>query len=229
MNNTRFIHKIKKECDIPTTFIILCGRKSNKRGYKNIPLTPISNNQTLIDKQINIIDSNYKDYEIIIISGFEHEKIVNHIHKSEYTNIRIAENKDYKSSNAFDGWRFALNIALAKDTYIIHGDRLFSDSFIKGKTKNTHTFIHDLDKNNYDLGLSIKDEMFVNMSYGLPNVWSEIFFINKSDFNLIRNIANQYKQRKIYNIECFLNILSKHINISVINQNSQEIKILKEI
>lgn len=229
MNNKRFIHKIKKECDIQTTFVILCGRKSNKRGYKNIPLTQINNDETLIDKQINIIDSNYKNYEIIIVSGFEHDKIINHIHNSGYTNVRIAENKDYKSSNAFDGWRFALNIALTEDTYIIHGDRLFNDSFIKANIRETHTFIHDLDKNNYDLGISVKDKMFVNMSYGLPNVWSEIFFINKSDFNLIRSIANQYKQRKIYNIECFLNILSNHINISVLSQNAQEIKILKEI
>lgn len=229
MKNKRCIHKIKNGCTTQTTFIILCGRKSSKRGYKNIPLTQIDENETLIDKQIKTIDASYTNKEIIVVSGFEHDKVVSHINKSNYHNIRIAENKDYKSSNVFDGWRFALNIAIEEDTYIIHGDRLFDASCIKEKIKTTHTFVHDFDKNNYDLGLLYKEDAFVNMSYGLPSVWSEIFFISKTDFQMVRNIANEYKQRKIYNIETFLNIISKHINISVINKNPQDVKVLKEL
>lgn len=229
MKNKRFIHTIKNACSVQTTFVILCGRKSNKRGYKNIPLTQINSSETLIDIQIKTIIDNYEHSEIIIVSGFEHEKIVKHLNLKNYANVRIAENKDYKTSNVFDGWRFALNIAVSKNTYIIHGDRLFDESFIKGNSSNTHTFFHDVNKNNYDLGILSKNNLFINMSYGLPNVWSEIFFINQNDFHKVRDIANEYRQRKIYNIEGFLNVVSKHIPISVISQNPQNIKVLKEL
>ena len=229
MTNKRFIHKIKNECDKPTAFIILCGKKSSKRGYKNIPLTPIDEANALIDKQIKTIRDNYKNNEIIIVSGFEHEKIVSHVSKLGYENIRIAENKDYKNSNVLDGWKFALNIAVIKDTYVIHGDRLFDESYIKQKIRKTHTFVHDFDKNNYDLGLLYEDDNFINMSYGLPNVWSEIVFISKNDIGLFKNIINESKNRKIYSIESFLNIMSKIVNISIIQKDQQDIKILKEL
>lgn len=229
MTNKRFIHKIKNGCDKPTAFIILCGRKSSKRGYKNIPLTQINETETLISRQIQTIKDNYKNNEIIIISGFEHDKVVAHISDLGYTDIRIAENKDYKTSNVLDGWKFALNIAIVKDTYIIHGDRLFDASYIKEKMRTTHTFVHNFDKNNYDLGLLYNDVSFINMSYGLPNVWSEMMFISKNDFNSFKYTINESKNRKIYSIENFLNIMSKSINISVIQKPPQEIRVLKEL
>jgi choline kinase len=229
MKKNRCIHTIKNECDAKTTFIILCARKSSRRGHKNIPLTPINEKETLIERQIKTISDNYQNSEIIVVSGFEHDKVVNYLKKLDYPNVRIAENKDYKSSDVFDGWRFALNIALKDDTYIIHGDRLFSDSYIKDRTRDTHTFVHGFDKNNYNLGVLHENGYFINMSYGLPNVWSEIFFISRSDFTTAKNIANEYKQRKIYTIEGFINTLSKNIKISVLNRNSEEVKILKEI
>src|SRR6056300_1754206 len=230
MNNKRYIHKIKNECNQKTNFIILCGRKSSNKGYKNIPLTNINEKETLIDRQINTILKNYEEGNIIIVSGFENEKIVNYIHGHSYPNVRIAENKDHKNSNILEGWRFGLNIAVEEDTYIIHGDRIFSESCISNpKVKNTHTIVYDYKKNNYDLGLLSEHGKFINMSYGLPDVWSEIFFICKKDFNFTRQMINQCKQKKIYNIEGFINLLSRYIKISVINKNSKDIKLLKEI
>lgn len=230
MINKKNINKNKNECDIKTTFIILCGKKSNRRGYKNIPLTLINEYETLIDRQINIINNNYKDSEIIIISGFEHEKLIDHIFLKEYKNVRIAENQNYKHTNTLDGWRIGLNLCISQNIYIIHGDRIFDDTCISHKnSKNTHTIIHDINKNNYNLGLLFDNEKFINMSYGLPNVWSEIFFINQKDFDITKQLINEYKKRKIYNIESFINELSKNIKILVVNKKQKDIKTLKEI
>jgi hypothetical protein len=230
MKKKRYIHKIKNECNQKTNFIILCGRKSSKKGYKNIPLTNIGSQETLIDKQINTILQNYEDGNIILVSGFENEKIVSYLHNHSYPNVRIAENKDHKNSNILEGWKFGLNIALEEDTYIIHGDRLFSESCINNpKIKTTHTMTYDYKKNNYELGLLSDEGKYINMSYGLPEVWSEIFFICKNDFNLTRQIINQHKQKKIYSIEGFINFLSKYIQISVIKKSPKDIKLLKEL
>lgn len=230
MINKKSINKNKNECDVKTTFIILCAKKSNKRGYKNIPLTLLNESETIIDRQINIINSNYKNSEIIVISGFEHERLIDHIFSHNYTNVRIVENQNYKSTNTLDGWRLGLNLSLNQNTYIIHGDRIFDDSYISYRdSKTTYTIVHDINKNNYNLGLLFDNNKFINMSYGLPNVWSEIFFIHEKDFNITRKLINEYKKRKIYNIESFINELSKNITISVLNKKQKDIKILKEI
>ena len=230
MNNKKCIHKIKNNCDVSTTFIILCSQKSNKRGYKNIPLTVLDNKNFLIDEQIQTIRSSYPDSEIIIISGFEHDKLVSHIHSKKYKNIRIAENKYHKMSSALVCWIFGLNLALPQNTYIIHGDRLFNKSCISpSNNKQTHTIIHNEDKNNYDIGLLIDGGKLLNMSYGLPNVWSEILFINESDFDIARNLINDHVKRKFYNLESFINTLLNQITISVIKKKQDDIKTLKEL
>lgn len=230
MKTKRCIHKIKNDCNQKTTFILLCGKKSNKKGYRNIPLTNITSEVTIIDFQINTILDNYNDGEIILISGFEHDRLVSHVHKKQYRNVRIAENKNYDNSNIVDAWKFALNIAITEDTYIIHGDRIFSaSSIVSPKVKNSHVITHDYNKNNYDLGILAKENRFINMSYGLPNVWSEIFFISKSDFNIARDALNDYKKRKIYTIESFINELSQKTKISVVNKEPSDIQTLKDI
>lgn len=229
MTNNRFIHTIKNDCCNKTTFIILCARKSNKRGYKNIPLTIIEDNKTLLDKQIETINLVYNNSEIIVISGFEHDKVVKHLDRKKHKNVRIIENHDYKSSNIVDGWRLGLNAALEDDTYIIHGDRIFDVSYIQCKYKDTHTFVHDYNKKNYDFGLIFNEDTFINMSYGLPDVWSEIFFISKKDFNLFRDTINQSRNKRIYSIDGLINVVARKTTISVMSKTKQDIKILKEL
>ena len=67
------------------------------------------------------------------------------------------------------------------------------------------------------------------MSYGLPNVWSEIFFINKDDISIVKSLINEYKKRKIYTIENFINTLCNDISISIITKSIDDVKTLKEL
>ena len=227
MTSKKCIHKTKNKDNTNPVFILLCARKSNNRGYKNVPLTPVRDKDFLIDIQIKTIRKKYKNSEIIIISGFEHNRLIEHIKFKKYENIRIAENKNYKNSNTLDGWKFALNIALKCDTYIIHADRIFDISCIN-MNKNTYVVSHNIDKSNYNLGILVSENKLVNMSYGLPNVWSEIFFISEHDFDKTRDVINS-KHKKIYNIETFINELSQIIDILVIEVETKDIKPLKEI
>lgn len=227
MKNNKCIHKIKNECDKDVTFILLCAKKSNNRGYKNIPLTPINSRQKLIDVQIKIIRSVYKKSEIIIISGFENDKLVDHIHMAEYDNVRIAENKNYKNSNTLEGWKFALNLAVKKNIYIIHGDRIFSKNcFVK--SNSSYTIFHNVEKNNYNLGVLHNKNKVINMSYGLESVWSEIFFLHIDDFECARRLIND-KNKKIHNIESYINELLKRTDILIVEKKPEDITILKEI
>lgn len=226
--NSRCIHNIKQKNYDKTIFIILCAKKSQNRGCGNVALKNIDNNKTLIDLQIDTIKKNYEDHEIILVSGFEHDKLIHHIETKNYKNIRILENRTHKISDILDGWRMALNITLEHDTYIIHGDRYFSESCIQGN-KNTHLLIHDKNRNNYDLGISYKDDEFINMSYGLPDIWSEIFFISKKDILFTKSLINDYKKRKIFTLESFINKLSEEIKIFVINREPHSVILLKDL
>jgi len=229
MNKKKFIHEIKNECDNKTTFIILSAKKSTKRGQKNVPLFPI-NNKSLIDYQIESIKSTNINSEIIIISGFEHERIINYIHKSGHKDIRIFENTNFRNSTTLDGWRMGLNIVNESNVYIIHGDRIFKPEAIQTSANlGTHLITHKFDKNNYNLGISASSNILLNISYGLPNIWSEIFYIQKEDFHTSRNLINSHKKEKIYNIESFINAMTKKTQIHVVKKDCKAITTLKEM
>lgn len=224
------IHEIKDECCSNTTFIILCARKSNNRGFKNIPLTSINSTERLIDYQIKTITSVHKQSDIILISGFEHDKLIDYIYTKKYDNIRILENQNYKNSDIVDAWKIGLNLAIKSNVYIIHGDRIFSKECINDKSKKTHLITHAIDYSNYNLGLVYNEnDILLNISYGLPNVWSEIFYISKEDFTIARKLINTNKSNRIYTVDAFINLLSEHIEISIVKKDTKHIKALKDI
>lgn len=225
--NSNCIHNIKERKNDKITFIILCAKKSQYRGQGNVSLKDVDANRLLIDIQIDTIKKNYKNNEIILVSGFEHDKLIKHIQNKDYKNIRVLENKTYKTSSILEGWRMALNISLNNDVYLIHGDRYFDDSCIKSP-KVTHIIIHKKDKRNYDLGILHKEGRFINISYGLPDVWSEILFISKKDIKKTKHIINDCKKRKIYTLESFINQLSEEVKIQVIKKEPQSVRLLKE-
>ena len=190
----------------------------------------INRTQTIIDNQIQTINNTYSNNEIILVSGFEHKYLVEHIHNKSYNNIRIIENQAYKDSSVIDGWRIGINACIPDDTYIIHGDRTFTSNCISNDNKYNCLITHTSDKHNYNLGVLAKnDNQLMNVSYGLPNVWSEIFFLNRTDFLNARDILNNYEKYKLYSIEQFMNHFSEETTIMISKKKTNDVKTLKEL
>lgn len=226
----KYIHKIKDKVHDKTVFIILCARKSSRRGCRNIPLMKINKTQTIIDNQIQTINNTYSNNEIILVSGFEHNRLVEHIHNKSYNNIRIIENQAYKDSSVIDGWRIGMNACVPENTYIIHGDRIFTSNCISNNNEHNFLITHTSDKHNYNLGiLSKHDNELMNVSYGLPNVWSEIFFLNKTNFLDAKEVLNNCEKYKLYSIEQFINYFSDKITTIILKKKKNDVKTLKEL
>ena len=124
----------------------------------------------------------------------------------------------------------AVNCCLDANTFIIYGDRLFNDKSIDLKTSNSLLFSHRSDKKNYDIGLSYnKDKKIVNASYGLPDVWSEIMYMQKKDFKKFKKILNRAKKSKVFNMIQLLPILFKSIDFYIHNDKNINIQTIKEL
>lgn len=230
MKQSKFIHKIKNRNKPKVTFIILCAAKSNIRGDKNIPLKQIRSDLFLIDEQIRNIRDVYNDSEIVLVTGFESENVINHISSKDYKNIRIVENLLHKTTSVFDSWRLGTNCSNEGGLFLIHGDRLFNAEAIKVETLGkSYLYTHKKDKTNYSLGISYSDKRLMNISYGLPSVWSEIFFVCEKDYKIYKNVLNNAYKNKIYTLDHFINELSKVIDIYIEDNENLVVKTLKEL
>lgn len=230
MNRQECIHTIKQTHLDKVTFIILCGDKSGVKGTQNIPLTYIDDNTTLVNHQIQTINKNYEHADIMLMIGFESKKIIQHIDEKQYSNVRIFENKNYIGESVVDAWRLAVNCCSEGSFYLIHGDRIFNNHAITPYDENKIcTSIYNNINKNYNLGITYKNNKLINMSYGLPAIWSEILFVPKLYYKTIKSKLNDAKTKKIYTVEKFLNTVNQEIDIYIDCKNKIGIKSLKEM
>tara|TARA_A100001201_G_scaffold128855_1_gene114034 strand:+ start:7483 stop:8178 length:696 start_codon:yes stop_codon:yes gene_type:complete len=230
MNRQECIHTIKQTNLDRTTFIILSGGKSGVKGTQNIPLTKVNNRTLVVDHQIKTINKYYKNADILLMTGFESKRIIQHIDEKKYPNVRIFENKNYSEESIIDAWKLAVNCCCEGKIYLIHGDRIFNQEAIIPYSENhICVSVYKNVKKNYDLGITHINDKLINISYGLPEIWSEILFVPKKYYRTIKAKLNQAKTKKIYTVEKFLNTVNQEIDIYVDSKNKIDIKSLKEM
>lgn len=196
------------------------------KGMKSLgsrSMLNINRTNKIIDQQISSIKSMYKNTQITIVSGFEHEKIKQYI-CNRYKNISIIYNEEYANSNEVK------NIQLFLDNNINDMDYLFimsggvmlknkSISFnkIKGSSK---IFLMRSIKNNFNLGCSKKDSIEY-IFYDLEMPWCECVLLNKNSINNLKNFLDQNDIKNMYTFELLNNIFYKDsIEAVYINKNN---------
>jgi hypothetical protein len=135
----------------------------------------------LIDIQIAAIRAIYDNSsEIIICCGFGADAVSEHI-KKRYRggNIRIVENNSYESKTCVEGLRISLNNIDNDSILVVDGYLLLYPEVFTNFNPNNFILSQKEKFLNLDIGF-IHDEnnSVTNFSYGLPNKWSEIFYIN---------------------------------------------------
>ncbi len=225
----RYIHEIKSTTREKHNFIILSASKPKIRGlHGSLPLFPMGS-KCLIDSQVDTIRNVFVDYEVFLVTGFDSDNVTNYVFNNHH-DIRVIDNHQYKNNTVLDSLKMAVNCCLDANTFIIYGDRLFNDKSIDLKTPNSLLFSHRSDKKNYDIGLSYnKDKKIVNASYGLPDVWSEIMYMQKKDFKKLKKILNRAKKSKVFNMIQLLPILFKSIDFYIHNDKNINIQTIKEL
>ena len=116
----------EKILDVFTTFIIIADSPNARmRSYGPTSLLNVGNKK-LIDIQVLEIIKYFSNYEIILCTGFESDKINRYI-KSRYKNINIrtVENQNYDTTNSCETLRLALNNITNDNIFILDGNLIF--------------------------------------------------------------------------------------------------------
>lgn len=170
------------------TFILLnagVGRRSKYHGHKCLFTV---NNKTVIDSQIDVIKRTYgSSAEIIVVSGYKSEKLI-----KELTGVRIVENLNYEKFHLSESIRVGINASLKSNVYLVHGDILFSSSFISPPDQNNiYVPVENQGKFEKDsVGVITVGKNIKNFSYGLTTKWCQIVCIPAEIFDVFRKTIN---------------------------------------
>jgi|TARA_B100001094_G_C18192240_1_gene808064 hypothetical protein len=186
-----------------------------------IPLLKLKD-KTLLEKQIEAIQSAFLNFEIILCSGFETEKTVSYIkQKFSNINIRVVENQVHFNSNCCESARLCLNntsnsrILFFGGSVLPHWSHLQSIDFNKNcvmvqdqEESFEITAIHN-ESSLESLTMGLKDSYWVETCY-LANqdsisdfygIISNPEFKNRFMFEAINKLASKQKIHVLKNTE----------------------------
>lgn len=172
--------------------ILSAGVGSRIKTYEPRSLIKIKD-KSLIDHQVNAIESKFKDPEIIGVFGPNMPKIVKNIGR----NVRIVENQLYETTNNSESLRLALNNSVKNSLMFIHGDILIDETFFNSLNFNRSFVVYE-DRGMMDekeVGLTIMKNKATILSYGLEEKWCQAAFFKGKEIKILRNIFNTFTKQ----------------------------------
>ena len=159
--------------------------------------------QTIIHRQLQNINSVFPKGEIIIVTG----------HRAEYIEERIPQNIKRVRNNDFDKTNVIYSVGLALEQVtcdailVIYGDLVFNKTMINLPFGKESSLVISKTMSSKEIGVNIEGDKVVNLFYELPHKWSQISYYTGKELVLLREIACDVANKRMYGFECINRIL----------------------
>jgi CTP:phosphocholine cytidylyltransferase-like protein len=194
LKKTRFTTIKKRVEDERISFIILgAGRGRMTKSYGNKSLAPYRG-RTLLQHQVDVIRSKYGGLaDIVLVTGYDSENVIRWT-----SGVRIVENPLFDTTDVTESMRIGLNACLSGCVFFVHGDMVFSPSFLCVPDADSIWLpvdIHDrLSK--VSLGVTVCDGIATHISYGLPKKWCQISYFPSGYFKKLKFELSQVNKNE---------------------------------
>lgn len=186
------------------------------KGMKSIGpkcLLKLSSNISILDYQIKQAKATFKNANIIVLTGFEGDKVKRHI-ENNYSNTTVVCDQQYAYSNQTNAILTAIQNIQYLDNLLIVGSGILFKHYPKIKSCNKSILFYlNKDKDNFNIGSSDKEDTQY-LFYGLPNTWAECVFLNGKAIEFLLSL-NKNIFGQLYLFETINKLLEvNHINFS---------------
>lgn len=201
------IDTVSKPTDKYSIIIPAAGQGTRMKSYGVKSLIKLTPKLTVIENQLNIISNTFKNYEVILITGFEACRVM----RKTPSNIINIENERYDETNVCRSIGMGLRAATTNRVVIVYGDLVFNqeifnttfdkDSFVIVDPSNTMT--------DNEVGCTIMDGMLKQIMYDLPNKWSQIAFFTGKELEILKEITWNSENERLYGFEVINQIIDQ--------------------
>ncbi len=194
-----------------TVIILSAGVGSRIKSNEPRSLIKIGS-KSLIEHQIDIINSNINNQEIVGVFGYNIEKIIKKISGK----LRVVENQIYYETNNSESLRLAVNNTNKKNILFFHGDLYFNEKvFLNLNYKKSFLLVDNKDMMKpKEIGVTIQNNKATVLSYGLPTKWCQIAFVTGKELKILRSILQKLhgSQKKLLSFEIINKMISMGAN-----------------
>jgi choline kinase len=190
-----------------TIVIPAAGQGKRMKSYGPKALIELRNNQNVLTRQINIFQTFMPNNPIVIIAGFEADKIRRAALK--FKNVEVVVNRHYEKTNV--AYSIALGLQkVAGAAMIVYGDLVFNKETICHIPVGESVAVVDSRKQIRDIevGLNIVADKITHFSYGLSTKWAQIIVLQKEECEIFKREATAPARHSYFGFE----ILNKVID-----------------
>lgn len=191
-----------------SVIIVAAGVGNRVRSIGSRSLIQLTSTETVLDKQINNINEAFPNNEIILVTGFDADRVL----KAAPSNIITIENERYEETNVVRSIAIGLYAARNERVVILHGDLVFSTETLKhaGFNNKSALIVHPNDNKQQDkLGCIIDNGVVEHMLYGLPHKWAEIMYLTGRELKLFSSLAKRRDKEKLLDFEIINSVIEK--------------------
>ena len=184
----KYIKKIHEELKDILVHVIIpsagIGRRMKSYGCKS--LLNIQDKK-LIDIQLDHVNNKFPNNEIILITGFDSERLMNH----SPDNIIKIENEKYYENNVVRS--ISIGLRATKDNehiLIVFGDILLNRDALDLINHNESCILISNHMSENEVGCNINNKGYLEyMMFDLPNKWGHIIYLTSKELDLFKKIT----------------------------------------
>ena len=188
--------------------IPVAGLGKRMKAYGPKAAIYVNKYETVLERQIKILRSYFPKAKIVVVCGFQKEKIYEIIDDE----IECVENKKYKESNICLSIKIGLeNCKNIKKVLIVNGDLVFSDEIFINVSKNYSWIAVDTNTNqrSSEVGVNIVDNQITNFCYGLNPKWGHIVYLTGKEIKIFKTLVDLETSDKKFSFEILNDVIDK--------------------
>ena len=210
-----------KDCKI-TVVIPVAGMGHRMKSYGPKCLLQANQRETILEKTISNIKKEYPNSDIIVVAGFESNKVINSL--PHY--VRIVENPNFEETSIVESIRLGINASANKRLLLIYGDLIFNVYSIRGISRNGTCVLIDSKSRFKDdeVGVTVVKDKVTTFAYGLEKKWSQIGYFEGEAFDMLKKLCSSKKRSRLYPFEIFNMMIEAGIRMKAVEPKRMTIK-----
>ena len=190
------------------------GRRMKSYGPKST--INLGNGEVVISRQIALLRDEFPNAEIIVVTGFEHDRVVRALPKGVHT----VYNNAYKDCNVAYSIYVGLEACSYTDNLIVYGDLVFNRETLQELPNKSFVICDNKEQmRETEVGVTVIDGTATQFSYGLPTKWAQIAYLQEAESEMFYHFAYPKNKHKLFGFEILNLIINNGGTLHAIEPN----------
>lgn len=173
--------------------------------YGAKPLIKLNGRETIISRQLAIIDKVFSNYEVILVAGFQAEKVMNHTPN----HIIKVENTEYEKTNVARSIGMGLRAATTDNVVVIYGDLVFNVAALKAPFDLDSLLLLCNSMKKEEVGCILSDGKVQQLFYGIDEKWAQIMYLTGKELQQFKQLVWNHDNDMRFGFEILNHIIDR--------------------